>query len=43
MAKKSNKVDVLKAFRIKPKKNNKGVHSKNSKPDKKYRGQGRCR
>jgi len=43
MAKKNSKVDVLKAFRIKPKKNNKGIHSKKNKPCKAYRGQGRCR
>jgi hypothetical protein len=42
MAKKS-KSEVLKMFKVKPKKNNKGVHSKNNKPDKKYKGQGRCR
>jgi len=28
-------------WKPKPKKNNKGVHSKNNKPAKKYRGQGR--
>ena len=29
------------AFRVKPKRKNKGVHSKNNRPAKKYRGQGR--
>ena len=43
MAKKSSKVDVLKMFKTKPKKNNKGIHSKKNKPQKEYRGQGRCR
>jgi hypothetical protein len=43
MAKKSSKVDITKVFRIKPKKNNKGIHSKKNKPEKAYRGQGRCR
>jgi hypothetical protein len=33
----------LKSFRKKAKKNGKGIHSKNSKPSKKYRGQGKCR
>jgi hypothetical protein len=33
----------LKSFRKKTKKNGKGIHSKNNKPSKKYRGQGRCR
>jgi hypothetical protein len=28
-------------YKKKPKKNNKGIHSKNNKPEKKYRGQGR--
>jgi hypothetical protein len=42
MAKKtSNKVSAVNLFKQKPKKNNKGVHSKNNKPEKKYRGQGR--
>jgi hypothetical protein len=43
MAKAKSKGDVSKLFKVKPKKNNKGVHSKNNKPDKAYRGQGRCR
>jgi hypothetical protein len=33
----------LKSFRKKTKKNGKGIHSKNNKPSKKYRGQGKCR
>ena len=35
------KSGTISTFRKKPKKNNKGIHSKNNKPDKKYRGQGR--
>lgn len=31
------------AFKTKAKKNNKGVHSKNNPPAKKYRGQGKRR
>ena len=33
----------LKSFRKKTKKNGKGIHSKNNKPSKKYRGQGKRR
>lgn len=35
------KLSAPSTFRKRPKRNNKGVHSKNVKPDKKYRGQGR--
>lgn len=42
MAKKTKKADISSAmYKVKPKKNNKGIHSKNNKPEKKYRGQGR--
>jgi hypothetical protein len=37
---KTNATNVLK---LKTKKNNKGVHSKNNPPEKKYRGQGKKR
>jgi len=39
MAKAKGRSEVL--FKPKPKKSYKGVHSKNNKPAKKYRGQGR--
>jgi hypothetical protein len=35
------KITASTLYKNKPKKNNKGVHSKNNKPEKKYRGQGR--
>lgn len=35
------KVSNVTNFKRKPKKNNKGIHSKNNKPEKAYRGQGR--
>jgi hypothetical protein len=34
---------ITNSFRKKAKKNGKGIHSKNNKPLKKYRGQGKCR
>lgn len=36
------KATVL-TIKVKAKKNNKGVHSKNNKPQKKYKGQGKRR
>ena len=35
------KTSTAKAWQPKPKRKNKGVHSKNNKPAKRYRGQGR--
>jgi len=41
MAKAKKAQDTASMYRKKPKKNNKGVHSKNGARKKKYRGQGR--
>jgi len=35
------KTNIVSGYKVKPKKKNKGVHSKNNKPDKPYKGQGR--
>jgi hypothetical protein len=35
------KSNTSSVYKTKPKKSNKGVHSKNNKPEKTYRGQGR--
>lgn len=39
----AKKTTDIKSFKTKAKKNGKGIHSKNNKPAKKYKGQGRCR
>lgn len=41
MAKAKKQTESSKKFTLKPKSSRPGVHSKNNKPDKKYRGQGK--
>ena len=41
MAKAKKQTESSKKFTLKPKSKRPGVHSKNNKPEKRYRGQGR--